>query len=213
MYLFRPILFPSNQLPLDVGFDDAISLSSVSSRPSAAPPRTGPGGRPPLEKAVSAPNVYGSRGFDTDDQFNSLTATAASMSKLGGYNTPAFVPKLQLGLPQQGSNGSMSVDHSSAKRSGGTTGPSDRSYRSDGSGSNTPLNDDDDSNSGNKGEYSVHSGQFEPDIRNVFVGNIGRLPEDGVQQLVAYFAALGITVLKVDIKIVSFLLICELRPI
>lgn len=51
------------------------------------------------------------------------------------------------------------------------------------------------------GEYSIHSGQYEPDIRNVFVGNIGRLSSDGVQQLIKYFANLGITVLKVDIKI------------
>jgi RNA recognition motif-containing protein len=51
------------------------------------------------------------------------------------------------------------------------------------------------------GEYSIHSGQYEPDIRNVFVGNIGRLSSDGVQQLIKYFANLGVAVLKVDIKI------------
>lgn len=105
------------------------------------------------------------------------------------HDTPEFVPKSQ--QKSDADNGSV-VSGGYVKRVTKSTDPEDMSEGGE---------YDEMGSLGAKGEYSIHSGQFEADIRNIFVGNIGRLMSDGVHQLKSYFSALNIIVLKVDIKI------------
>ena len=107
------------------------------------------------------------------------------------HDTPEFVPKALNSL-ESDTDGLSVTSSSYGKKGAKYTDPEDASEGGDG---------DDASSEAIKGEYSVHTGQYESDIRNIFVGNIGRLPTDGVQLLTNYFKSLDIEVLKVDIKV------------
>lgn len=146
-----------------------------------------------IDESTAGP--IGGRFVVRDNSTKSVAFSDLSDDLVGGslnHDTAPFVPKSRQPVENKDLDGGSVSSSGFVKRTLKSTDHEDTSEGGE---------FDDLSQDNTKGEYSIHSGQFEPDIRNIFVGNIGRLLSDGVQQLKAYFAALDIIVLKVDIKI------------